>query len=318
MNASIIGIPRPAPAAPPTAAMSSTCVPGLGADAMDHPDAERGPRAVRAHLERLDVVVAVEPAPGAGASRSGSSRRPASSGSGAGTRSRSACTGRARRRPTSRGPRASGRRPGPGSGRPSRAGAPRTAARRARGRARPSRARAHTGSRGGSPGAARGPNLAGSDGGHRRSDRPRAWRCRGRGRARASRCGPPWPWWCPATRRARCWSPWAAGARVGRRRRAGDVGDRRDVVPVDAVPHPEQQAGHEDPDRGGIEQGRDGGLHGTDLRERVYRTDSRPDDATDCIYAPRRPSVRITAASGDAARRATLAACPRAAPAGRS
>ena len=27
MNASIIGIPRPAPAAPPTAAMISTCVP---------------------------------------------------------------------------------------------------------------------------------------------------------------------------------------------------------------------------------------------------------------------------------------------------
>ena len=42
MNASIIGIPRPAPAAPPTAAMISTCVPGLGPDPMDHPDAERG------------------------------------------------------------------------------------------------------------------------------------------------------------------------------------------------------------------------------------------------------------------------------------
>ena len=35
--------------------------PGLGTDAVDHPDAERGSRAVGAHLERLDVFVAVDP-----------------------------------------------------------------------------------------------------------------------------------------------------------------------------------------------------------------------------------------------------------------
>ena len=80
--------------------------------------------------------------------------------------------------------------------------------------------------------------------------------------------------------------------------RAGDVGDRRDVVPVDAVPHPEQQAGHEDADRGRIEQGRDGWLHGTDLRGRVNRTNSRP--MMQLIASTQRKPGRITGASGDA------------------
>ena len=80
--------------------------------------------------------------------------------------------------------------------------------------------------------------------------------------------------------------------------RAGDVGDRRDVVPVDAMPHPEQQAGHEDAERGGVEQGRDGWLHGTDLRGRVNRTDSR--QMMQLIASTQQGPVRITGASGDA------------------
>src|SRR5690349_5197267 len=40
--------------------------------------------------------------------------------------------------------------------------------------------------------------------------------------------------------------------------RAGDVGDRRDVVPVDPVPDPEEQAGQEDTDIGDRLSGRGG------------------------------------------------------------
>ena len=58
-NANSIGTPRPALAAPPTAAISRTCVPVSAPIAVDHADAERRARPVGAHLERLDVLVAV-------------------------------------------------------------------------------------------------------------------------------------------------------------------------------------------------------------------------------------------------------------------
>ena len=46
---------------------------------------------------------------------------------------------------------------------------------------------------------------------------------------------------------------------AGRRGRAGDVGDRRDMVPVDPVADPQQQAGDQDADAGGRWGGRDRG-----------------------------------------------------------
>ena len=61
MNASIIGMPEALAGAPPIAAMSSDLRARLRADAVDHPDPERGAGAVRGHLHRVDVLVAVEP-----------------------------------------------------------------------------------------------------------------------------------------------------------------------------------------------------------------------------------------------------------------
>jgi len=61
MNAIIIGMPRPALPAPPIAAISRTWRRGLRADAVDHAHRERGLRPVGAHLQRLDVLVAVQP-----------------------------------------------------------------------------------------------------------------------------------------------------------------------------------------------------------------------------------------------------------------
>ena len=62
---------------------------------------------------------------------------------------------------------------------------------------------------------------------------------------------PPWAWWSPEI--GRCCSWWAASAAPRGGGGARDVGDRGDVVPVDAVADPEDQPGDEDPDGRGIE-----------------------------------------------------------------
>ena len=60
-NANSIGTPRPGAGRAADGRDQQDLRPGLGADPVDHPDAERRPRPVRAHLERLDVLVAVDP-----------------------------------------------------------------------------------------------------------------------------------------------------------------------------------------------------------------------------------------------------------------
>ena len=60
MNASSIGTPRPAFVAPADGGDQQGLRPGLRPDAVDHPHAERRPVAVRAHLQRGDVLVPVE------------------------------------------------------------------------------------------------------------------------------------------------------------------------------------------------------------------------------------------------------------------
>ena len=59
-KANSIGTPRPALDAPPTAAMRRTCVPVSAPMPWIIPTPNDVPRAVRAHLQRLDVLVPVQ------------------------------------------------------------------------------------------------------------------------------------------------------------------------------------------------------------------------------------------------------------------